>query len=249
MSFKRRLQEAARRAGLRVSRWRPSNRFDAMRDTLELLRGQGFEPRTIIDVGANVGTWSRTAHAVFPDAHVTMVEPQPACQRAVQAAAAAIGRAIVYPLAVSAPGRARVGLIGGTDVGGTGVGVVEAGDGVRPEMECDAVTLDSLLAGRVTREDRPLLKLDVETHEIPVLEGARLLLGVVEVVIAEAQVYPINENGRPVFRDLVTYMGRVGFELYDIAAMNGRRRDGRLRMLDATFVRADSSLARDRTWE
>jgi FkbM family methyltransferase len=249
VSVGRRLHDIARRAGIRVSRWRPANRFDAMRDALELLRGQGFASRAIIDVGANVGDWSRTAHAVFPDAHVMMIEPQPACQAQLRAAAAVIGRAVVHPIAASAPGRARVGLIGGTATGGTGVGVVEPEDGVVPEMDCDAVTLDSLLADRVTRADRPLLKLDVETHEIPVLEGARRLLEVVEVVIAEAQVYPINENGRPVFGDLVVYMGRARFELYDLAAMSGRGRDRRLRMVDAVFVRADSPLARDRGWE
>lgn len=249
MSVHRRLQETARRAGVRVSRWRPANRFDGMRDALELLRGQGFDPRAIIDVGANVGAWSRMAHAVFPGAHVTMVEPQPACQRDLQAAAAAIGGAVVHQTAASAPGRTRVGLVGGTDAGGTGVGVVEPEDGVTPEIECGAVTLDSLLADQVTRQERPLLKIDVETHEIPVLEGARRLLEIVEVLIAEAQIYPINENGRPVFGDLAGYLGRAGFELYDLAAMNGRGRDGRLRMVDAVFVRADSPLARDRAWE
>lgn len=240
---------AARMAGVRVTRWRPANRFDAMRDALELLSKQRYGPRAIIDAGANVGSWSRLAHGIFPGARFFLIEPQPACQSSLQRTASVIGDARVYAVAVSAPGRSRLGLVGGTAEGGTGVAVVEAGDGVDAELECEAVTLDSLLAGAITRADRALLKLDLETHEVAALQGARELLGLAEVVIVESQIYEINDNGRPVLRDIFDVMNEARFELYDIAAMNGRRRDGRLRMLDAIFVRADSLLNTDRGWE
>ncbi len=43
------VKDLFRKAGFRLERWRPSNRFDAMADTLELLKRQGFD---INDSGA-----------------------------------------------------------------------------------------------------------------------------------------------------------------------------------------------------
>ena len=242
------LNRAMRASGFRVTRWRPSNRFDAMRETVEMLHAQGYRPRIVIDAGANMGMWSRMAHDVFGDSQFILIEPQPACQPQLREAAAAIGKASVHAVAVSAPGRSRVGLVGGTAEGGTGVGVLEADADVAAEIECEATTLDALCAHTIRREDRALLKLDLEWHEMPALEGAPQLLGAVEVIVSESQIFPINDNDRAVFRDLVNLLHAAGFELYDLATMNGRRRDGRLTMVDAVFVRRDSPLAQDRWW-
>jgi FkbM family methyltransferase len=41
-----------------------------------LLKRYGFDPRHIIDIGANKGSWTRRAISFFPDACYTLVEPQ-----------------------------------------------------------------------------------------------------------------------------------------------------------------------------
>jgi FkbM family methyltransferase len=41
------------------------------------MKGLGFNPRHIVDVGANRGLWTRYAIEFFPRAHYTLVEPQP----------------------------------------------------------------------------------------------------------------------------------------------------------------------------
>lgn len=74
---------AASHVGLTLHRW-PANRFDAMTDALLLLRDRGFNPRVVIDVGANVGTWTDLAKSVFPEARFHLVEPQTACSAALQ---------------------------------------------------------------------------------------------------------------------------------------------------------------------
>ena len=40
------------------------------------LKGLGFAPRHIIDVGANRGNWTRQAIKFFPNAYYTLIEPQ-----------------------------------------------------------------------------------------------------------------------------------------------------------------------------
>jgi hypothetical protein len=141
-------------------------------------------------------------------------------------------------------------MIGGGEKGGsTGAWVARPDETGSDAVDVPAATLDSLLNERVTTEDRALLKLDLEGHETAALEGARQLLERIEVVLSECQFYEINGNGSPVFVDLLNWLAQRGFELYDFACLSQRPRDMRLRMGDAIFVRRDSALLKDRSWE
>ncbi|HET9844184.1 MAG TPA: FkbM family methyltransferase, partial [Nitrospira sp.] len=42
---------------------------------LEQARSVGFSPRTVIDVGAAYGSFTRLCHGVFPGAHYLLIEP------------------------------------------------------------------------------------------------------------------------------------------------------------------------------
>ena len=241
------VKDLFRRAGYRLERWRPANRFAAMGDVLEQLRRSLFRPAVIIDGGANVGDWTRMALPVFPDATVHLIEPQPACRPALERLARTHASVTFHPIALSEPGRTRLQFTGGTAHGGSGVHVMIAGEtGV--ELECPATTLDDLFAAHTCRADRPLLKLDLEGHELEALRGARALLDAIEVIIVEVQVYDINHSGViPVFRDVYDFLTGRGFELYDLASIGWRRRDMRMHMMDPVFVRADSPVHLDRS--
>ena len=244
------LRTALRAAGFRISRWRPASRYQAMDETLLLMRSLGFNPRVVIDAGANHGSWTMMAKAIFPQAQVHMVEPQPTCAPTLRALCDADAGLAFHSYALTTPGVESVRMIGGgEDGGGTGAWVTEPWEDAPGEVICPATTLDDLLADRVSRADRPLLKLDLEGHEIPALEGASTLLGNVEAVLTEVQFFQNNGNGRPVFADILNFMRERGFELYDIACLSQRPRDMRLRMGDVVFVRGNSELMRDTAWD
>jgi FkbM family methyltransferase len=188
------LKRLGRQTGYRIERWRPANRFNAMGDTLELLRLRGFRPGIVIDAGANVGDWTRMALSVFPDAVVHLVEPQPACQPALERLARTSTSLTVHQVALTEPGRQYLAFTGGASYGGTGVHVAQP-DEHDVELECRATTLDELFGGRVSRADRPLLKLDLEGHELSALHGARTLLEAIEILVVEVQTYDINDSG------------------------------------------------------
>src|ERR1700733_3290745 len=59
---------------------------------LESLKKSGFEPQTIIDIGANVGNWSRMAHEVFPSAQFFMIDGNPDNEPSLRSSATDIGR-------------------------------------------------------------------------------------------------------------------------------------------------------------
>ena len=133
---------------------------------------------------------------------------------------------------------------GGAEVT-TGAFVIANEDRFDADLHAPATTLDALFGGRVRPADRALLKLDIEGHEIEALRGAADLLGAVEVIVSEVLFFDVNGAGRPLFGEVMTFLEARGFQLFDFASLSSRRRDQRLWLGDALFVRRDSALAAD----
>lgn len=239
-----------RQLGVHVSRT-PDNRFDAIGDTLSAMRARGFVPSVVVDGGANRGQFFRLARPVFPEAAFHLIEPQSACVAELRELAGRDrGNVAVHPTVVTEPGVRSVRMVGGGARGdGAGNWVAKPGDASQGESKANATTLDELLDGEVQQTDRVLLKLDLETHELPALKGASSLLTKVEAVLTEVSFYDADEWGAPLFAELVAFLEARDLALYEIASLSGRGRDGRLRMGDAVFVRRGSTLHRDVGWD
>jgi hypothetical protein len=61
------------------------------------------------------------------------------------------------------------------------------------------------------------------------------------VVILEVSLLPYNE-GAPLFGEVVAFMAKAGFAVYDFCGQHRRQSDHALFQTDVVFVRADSSL-------
>src|SRR5213595_176033 len=119
-------------------------------------------------------------------------------------------------------------LMASADSGSTGAHVVRHPAGRDDVKLVPATTLDELVGPRLGADDRLLLKLDVEGHELDVLAGAERVLPRVEVIISEVWFFDIEEAGNRTFVDYALALDRLGFVLYDIATLGARQRDGRL---------------------
>jgi FkbM family methyltransferase len=244
------VQRLFRLAGFRVTRWRPSSRYQAMDETLSLLRSLGYSPKLVIDAGAGVGDWTRLCRAVFPDAEYHLIEPQAGCVADLRRSSLELRSGRIHPVALAEPGVKRVRMAGGgADGKCTGNHVVAPDSAEADAVDVDAATLDELLADRVRPDDRVLLKLDLEGREVDALRGASQLLEAVEVVIAEVQFFEIGRNGLPIFADVLLFLRQMGFEVFDFACLSQRPRDMRLRMGDVVFVRRGTPLLSEYLWE
>jgi FkbM family methyltransferase len=221
-----------------------------MEDVLGHLAARGFQPRVVIDAGANVGLWTRMALRYFREAHYHLVEPQLGCQAALQQLAFDRRELTIHAVAVTEPGTDRVWMVGGeASHDGSGARVCSTGESSEEGVYYPATTLDVLFADTVLASDRPLLKLDLEGHELSALRGGCRLLDAVEVILSEVSFFQINDNkALPVFADCLEFLRGRGFDLYDFAALYPRTRDQRLRMGDALFVRRRSTLLADQSF-
>ncbi len=247
MSVSKLTQRLFAAMGLNLTRL-PGNRFDAMPDVLRRLAREGFDPTRIVDVGANRGQWATTASAVFAHTPLHLIEPQEACRADLAAFAARRGATEVHATFVTRRGVGHVQVVGG-ESGSTGAHVIDTATTGRTDGQpMPASTLDALLAARLSGADRVLMKLDVEGHELDVLDGASAVLPHVEVIVSEVAFYDIERTGHPTFTDVSAALAAAGFVLYDVAGLASRNRDGRLRVGDVLFVRRGSPLIADDGW-
>ena len=222
------------------------NRFQEIDGCLARLQQRhGYRPRVIIDGGAHLGSFALAANALFPEAQVHLVEPQPACRSGLERLVASHGF-ILHPYALSdRAGTARF-MCQATPNTGAYLAWNDAHK-TDYEVQVETRTLDQLFAEGLTPADRTLLKLDLQGHEMIALAGAKALLPAVEVVLTEVSFF--QQIAEPKIPELIGFFDRAGFDLFDVAALSGRTRDDRLRQGDFVFVRRGSAISADTGWE
>ena len=155
---------------------------------LEELKFQGYGPRTLLDIGAHIGTFAYGFLQVFPGCTPTLIEPNPFCQE--DLAKLPFERHAVA--ASSENGRAELFLTKEW-LQSTGSSLYRENsaffrDEVTFRQEVDKVRLDDLLRGR--RFD--FVKIDTQGSELDVLVGGREVLG----QAGEAEAPPAPRRGR-----------------------------------------------------
>jgi FkbM family methyltransferase len=238
--MKRFVKSLMERTPYRIVRDHGANRFNAIEPCLRMMKARGYAPRIVIDGGAHVGSFSLAAQSIFPDAIFHLVEPQPACRETLHALCAEEGFIFHECALAERPGRIDMTATAEPSTG------VHVASGREDAVSVAAQTLDALFDS-VTREDRALLKLDLQGYELHALKGGTTFLRSAEAILTEVSFYA--QAYEPPIASLVSFLNDGGFQLYDIASLGGRARDNRPRQGDFIFVRNGSQLLQDGAWD
>jgi FkbM family methyltransferase len=201
------------------------------------LKGLGFHPNHIIDIGANRGSWTRKALAYFPEAHYTLVEPQDHLKVHIGDLLAR-GCKITWINAGAADQSGSLPFtISYRDDSSTFAPVqVDAGTA---RISVPVMTLNEIASGA----DAPLpeiVKIDAEGFDLKVLAGASDLLGKTDVFFVEVAICcPGLEN---TIARVVRRMDEAGYRVVDITDINRSPRHGVLWLCELAFLRNASSL-------
>lgn len=210
------------------------------------IAARGFTPRTVLDVGANRGDWSREVRAVFPQAKFILIEPQAELGPALDAfCASAPGSRWIAAGAGAQPGELKFTVCPDTVSSSFAIPAEQAArEGLR-QRSVPVVTLDDVCreAGVVPE----MVKLDVEGFEAEVLKGAGTLIGRTELFLVEAT-FGNPRPGAPNFLEIVSLMARYGYQAYDFTNFQHRPHDGALGLCEMAFALEQGQLRRDLRW-
>lgn len=210
---------------------------------LERLRGAGFDPGTILDVGASYGLFADEAWRLWPDATIHCFEPEPDYVTQLARRAASDPRLKVCGALVGATASVEqryFHLPGGSTILEENTDRPEAPTTTcGPPRTATMVTLDAYCAEHGLRPE--FLKIDVQGYELEVLKGAQDMLESVEVILTEVNHTELYK-GVPLAAELIGWIAARGYALHDICNFMRRPRDGALWQSDMVFVRHTSPL-------
>ncbi len=198
------------------------------------LRMQGYTPKTMLDIGANVGMFTWSFMQVFPACKPTMIEPNPNCEEDL----------VKFPFerhmvaASNENGEAELFLTTAW-LKSTGSSLYRENsphfrDEVVKRQVVPKVRLDDLLADR----QFDFVKIDTQGAELDVLQGGRDVIGKADYVMIEISLADYNPGaGRA--EEVIAALAAMGFVTTETLALfrwQGEP-DGKVVQIDCLFER------------
>jgi FkbM family methyltransferase len=209
-------------------------------DFLLRLARRGFKPTHIIDVGANLGSWTRDAHQVFPDCAFTLIEPQIELKPLLDPLCARLKNSR-WIMAGAGETNGELAFTIGKQLDGSSFSVTEeqAKTEGRERRVVPVVTLDSVCEKLVPPAPE-IVKIDAEGFELSVMRGARRLIGMTELFFLEVPF--LGSEPDDSFLGMVSFMHENGYEPYDITEYIRSAGSENLGAVEMAFAKRDGVL-------
>lgn len=206
----------------------------SLEHSLQRLVESDFTPTSILDVGCNAGNWTKTVKNYFPTSNFTMVDG--IFYKEASDTAQSIGSDYFIEVLND-----KVEQVEWFEERNSGDSMFRERTiyfaNTRPVVKTTN-TLDILLKDRVFE----FIKIDTQGAEIPILKGGENLVKNTEVISLEIPFCGQYNLGAPDFKDHISFMDTIGFEVFDVSEMHYFQ--NRLIQIDIFFVRKGSPIMR-----
>lgn len=201
--------------------------------------------RTIVDIGANDGSYSEYLSGFFQPDVIHAFEPLPSCQAPLAALGSRLPNLTVHPIALSdTPGEATF-FENGYAPASSLLRVSDLSREVFPETERETAVsvtlarLDDVLPVATLAPDI-LIKIDVQGVEDRVIKGGRAHFSAASVVLVEMSFVPIY-RGQPLFEEVHSLLESCGLRLAGFKNQIDQPETGRPLFAHCLYHRPDAS--------
>jgi len=230
-----------RRECISFSQWRTRPKWiynvDIFHERMLHLRDRlGYNPIGVLDVGANVGMWSKEMRKIFPRTNYFMVEAAPYHERKLKETG------LPYVIVVLGDGDKETDFFQTPGRrGSTGNSIFREVSEFFSEVQSvkrEMRTMDTLVEQQNFTRPYDFLKIDAQGAEIMILKGAPRTLQHINFILLELTLHEFNE-GAPLMAVVVQYLDDIGFKPFDTTEWHYFP-NGQLFQVDWLFVRKSS---------
>ncbi len=206
-----------------------------MQDALSRSRKWETRVRTVIDVGASDGRWTKICRRFFPAATYLLIEAQPVHQPALHVLKQRLPR-LDYVMAAAGDGVGEIYFDVSAPLGGLASYTPFEKNCLRVPM----TTIDHEVERR-SLEPPFLIKLDTHGFEVPIFHGAKESLGHTELIVVETYNFPL-QPGVLRFHQMCAFLEERGFRCADVCEPLHRPGDDALWQFDLFFIPATKTI-------
>ena len=200
---------------------------------LDFVSRIGIKKPVVLDIGANIGSYSEAIRKFAPQATVFAFEPSSVARKRLEDRFIGDSSVVIVPLALGS--KNSKGTLW-SDAPGSGLASLTKrrlehfGIDFSQSESVDVVTLDSWANSKNVIPN--LIKMDIEGHELDVLKGGLKTLALTQVV--QFEFGGCNIDTRTFFQDFWYLLTEAGFAIYRIS-VGGPFRVSRYSELDECF--------------
>lgn len=212
----------------------PGSNLYTMMAGLQRCFDRGVRIRTVIDVGASDGRWSKDCMKVFPDANYILVEAQDGHKSALEEFKHAYAN-VDYVLAAAGSEKGTIYF----DAGDLYGGLASESPFEKNGIEVPVVSLDEQI--EAMQANGPyLLKLDTHGFEIPILEGAMAIIRNAELIVIETYNFKLTKDSLR-YWEMCAFMDNLGFSPIEHVDFMLRDFDKAFWQMDTFFIKSTST--------
>jgi len=209
-----------------------------MESAIRHMGKRAADVRTVLDIGASDGRWSKGAMRYFPRAKFIGVDPLVERELKLKSLKENNPNFDYVLCAAGEKESETVALSVGDDLDGS---TVDGRQGVArsvPSHSVDAIVRQKQCVGPF------ILKFDTHGFEIPILNGAATTLPQTQYIVMEVYNYR-HTRGTLLFHEMCSRLDFEGFRCFNMADPVHRPTDGCLWQMDLLFARKDNEFFRD----
>jgi len=205
------------------------------------LKSAGINPKTIIDVGANRGMFSKAAHYIFPKAKIIAFEPLKDIFYELNNLSNEIENFESYNIALGEKSEISKIHRSSYDYSSSILKMSDIHKKAYPysaESTAEKIQvkrLDEILTREKLKEP-VLLKIDVQGFEKDVILGATGIIENITYIICELSFIELYEN-QPLFDEMYSLFINLGYKFMGYVGESKNPQNGQLLQMDALFIK------------
>jgi FkbM family methyltransferase len=185
-----------------------------MQDVINLINEQNL--KSMLDIGANRGTYSHMIKSYLPDLDILMIEANPFCDGFLKKTG------IPYEIVCLSDSEKEVDFFI-EDSNFTGTGASYYLEKTEAYAKKNFTKMTTKILDNVVKQPYDLVKLDTQGSELDIMRGGKKTIAAAKYVLIETSIIEYNENA-PLKEDIFNYMVSIGFNPHKMVEehfMNG----------------------------